>query len=155
MTDLELFVDILIFELSNANKIHPQLRQAVKDALHKFTSARLDRVVDNPNKCITCAAPLTGTFYGAGDGTGQKFKCHSCYWGTICSLCNTPRNAYHHIDITDESYCTFQERKYNEHAAILRRVAERGAGKIGSQYRQLINAADEIERLQALVDVNK
>ncbi len=29
--------------------------------------------------CIDCSEPLGSVFYGAGDGTGQKFRCEKCH----------------------------------------------------------------------------
>jgi len=31
------------------------------------------------NRCINCNNPLGNCYYGAGDGTGQKFRCKFCY----------------------------------------------------------------------------
>ena len=36
--------------------------------------------IDDPNKCVDCGDMLLKNFYGAGDGTGQKFRCGECYW---------------------------------------------------------------------------
>lgn len=33
----------------------------------------------DPNKCVHCGKDLSGIFYGAGDGRGQKFQCQECY----------------------------------------------------------------------------
>lgn len=30
--------------------------------------------------CIDCHAQIVGVFYGAGDGSGRKFRCESCHW---------------------------------------------------------------------------
>lgn len=35
---------------------------------------------DGYKQCVTCRYPITGLFYGAGDGTGSKFECAGCYW---------------------------------------------------------------------------
>lgn len=32
-----------------------------------------------PNYCIDCKEKLGGLFYGAGDGSGQKFRCPKCH----------------------------------------------------------------------------
>lgn len=32
-----------------------------------------------PDICIDCKGSLSPVFYGAGDGTGQKFRCAKCY----------------------------------------------------------------------------
>jgi SAM-dependent methyltransferase len=42
-----------------------------------FTKLRITPVPER--RCIDCDTALHGVFYGAGDGTGQKFRCERCH----------------------------------------------------------------------------
>lgn len=84
------FKAVLTAEEHEAREIFTYKGQAIfgphldVDALVEFTrntpeAKRAEPVRDDSKSCVYCRKPLGGLFYGAGDGTGQRFQCAECW----------------------------------------------------------------------------
>lgn len=64
-----------------ALELQEEFNQKMKGDLEHVGPANAKLAVEMPRPivCIDCKGPLEQSYYGAGDGTGQKFRCYKCH----------------------------------------------------------------------------
>ncbi|KKL63834.1 hypothetical protein LCGC14_2171150 [marine sediment metagenome] len=73
--------DLLAIYAERRQSVDPEFSADLLEAL-RLKGHKLGSSPSTGIRCVDCKGPLTGAYYGAGTGDGQRFRCGRCHKAT-------------------------------------------------------------------------